>query len=515
VRLAQDRHISYATSSKSPQGAGLLKYPGQTLRSRAGDQPDLVVLWASLFEARGIETALLAVPGHVLLAVRLEMTAAEAETSLEGLPRLIQRGGVTWIPLDPSARSAGLLAAWEEGARIWGSLGAEPSASFVSVRKARKSYPPIDGPSPDPLDFPPSSDAVGRAFVQGLAPIVDRHWNAVALARRPDRSTALNAAEPRQLRLLLSVESSSPGAWSAMDSLSFEKSIALALRSIAGLTVIENTQPPRDTSGLEEAAQTQEADCWLRAEFSGGRDSPVVRVQLYDLAAKAMRVDRTVSMEAALDARSAAHERWYDLVDSVSESYPTVSAVSARPGEPRGILLTLHALPGTRITGAPGGPITAGPEGTARLVMREAAACALHAELTGYFPAERTVFVDADRDLYLPQEPRSLLSVETGFENAFSPSLAAVFAIVPDLAWVRCGVTAFGFGLALDETQAVKSIPLWNLSLQAGMYVLPADSPVRPYAGLGPFVRLVQLPGAALRADPISPAGIQAALAQR
>jgi len=515
VRVSQGRQTAYAAASRDPHGAGMLKYPGQTLRSGMGDQPDLVVLYASLFEAQGMETALLAAPGHVLLAVRLEMTQAEADTILQGLPGLIQHGGAAWIPLDPSARSGGLLAAWEEGARIWGSLGADPSASFISVRKARDSYPPIDGPSPDPLYFPPSPDAVARSFIQGLAPIVDRHWNAVAIAGRPDRSTAsLSAADSRQLRLLLSVARNNGSAYSAMDSLIFEQSIALALRSIDGLTVIENTQERAqgDANGLAEAAKTQGADCWLRAEFSGARDAPLVRVQLYDMAAKSMRVDHTVSMDADLDARGAARERWSDLVDSVSKTYPGVRGAPAGSPGTRGILLTVHALPGTRITGGPGGPITTGPEGTARITMKEAAACDLHAELTGYVPAERSVFVDADRDLYLPQEPRSPLSVETGFENSFSPSVAAVLAVVPELAWLRLGVTAFGFGLVLDETQAVKSIPLWNLSLQAGMYFLPMDSPVRLYAGLGPFVRLVQLPGSALRTDPISPAGVQAAV---
>jgi hypothetical protein len=514
VRFTPDRQVSYAVASRNPQGAGLLKYPGQTLRSGAGDQPDLVVLYASLFEALGMETAILAAPGHVLLAVRLQMTPTEAETSFQGLPGLIPYNGAAWLPINPSALSGGLLAAWEEGARIWGSLGTESLASFVSVRKAREFYPPMDGPSPDPLAFPPSSDAVARAFIQGLAPVVDRHWNAAAMARRPDMSTAsLNAADSRQLRLLLSVGSGSGAAYSAMDSLSFEKSIALALRSIDGLTVIERA-PERvqgDTKDLADAAKTLGADCWLRAEFSGARDAPVVRVQLYDVAAKSMRVDHTVSMDADLDARNAARERWYDLVDSVSEAYPTISGAPGRPGS-RGIVLTVHALPGTRVTGVPGGPVTTGPEGTARIAMREAATCALRAELTGYFPAERSVFVDADRDLYFPQEPRSPLSVETGFENAFSPSLAAVLSFIPGVAWLRFGITGFGFGLVLDETQAVKSIPLWNLSVQAGMYFLPADSPVRVYAGLGPFVRLVQLPGAALRADPISPAGIQAAV---
>ncbi len=515
VLFAQDLQVPYSVASRDPRGAGLLKYPGQTLKSRVGDQPDLVVLCASLFESRGIETAILAVPGHVLLAVRLDMTPVEAESSLQGLPGLIPRDGAVWLPLDPSARD--LLAAWEEGARIWISPGADSSASFISVRKARDTHPPMDAPSADPLPYTPSSEAIEQMFVRGLAPIVDRHWNASAAARRSEASrkaARLNAGVSRQLRLLLSVENSRGAAYSAMDSLSFEKSIALALRSIDGLTVIENdpARPRENAIGLTEAATAQGADCWLRAEFSGTRDAPVVRVQLYDVETKAMRVDRTVPLEADLDARRAAQERWYDLVDSVSETYPTVSAAPPLPEETRAILLTLHALPGTRITGGPGGPITAGPEGTARLTLPEAAVCALRAERVGYFPAERSVFVDADRDLYFPQESRSLLSLETGFENAFSPSVAAVVSFIPETAWLRLCVTAFGFGLVLDENQAVKSIPLWNLSLQAGMYFLPMDSPVRLYAALGPFARFVLLPGTGLRTDPISPGGLQAAV---
>jgi hypothetical protein len=58
----------------------------------------------------------------------------------------------------------------------------------------------------------------------------------------------------------------------------------------------------------------------------------------------------------------------------------------------------------------------------------------------------------------------------------------------------------------------VTSIPLWNVYLQVGMYVLPVAFPVRPYAVLGPFLRFAQLPGTAFRLDPLSPGGLQAAL---
>lgn len=517
VTFAPDSQAPYSLAFKDAHSAGTLKYPGQTLRSRVGDQPDLVVLYASLFESAGIETAILTTPGHMLLAVRIGVTQVEADWSLRGLPGPILRNGAVWIPLDVSARGGELLAAWEGGARIWGKPGAGPSAAFIPVSEARASYRPLDGPSPHPLALAPSADVVARAFTRGLAPIVDRQWNAAAIARRPmekGKDAVQETATPGRLRLLLSVGTSGDAAYSDMDSLSIEKSIALALGSIDGLTVIESGQRllSGDKSGLAESAQALGADSWLRAEISGTRSAPVVRVQLYDLGAKAMRVDRTVSPEADLDARGAARERWEDLVASVARTYPTVSAANVRPAEGRGILLTLHALPGTRITGSPGGLVVAGPAGIASLRLPESAACTLRAELAGYFPAEHSVFIDADRELYLPQEPMFPLSLETGFQNAFSPSVAAVVSFIPEVAFLRLGFTTFGFALALDGTQAVRSIPLWNLSLQAGLYFQPVNFPVRFYGGFGPFLRIVQLSGTAFRTDPLSPGGLQAAV---
>ena len=513
VSFAPDASRPYSLVSQAPNGSGPVKLPGQTLRSRAADQPDLVVLYASLFESLGMETAILTIPGRMLLAVRLRLDPTEAESGFRGLPGLILRDGIVWLPLDLSARGGELPAAWDEGARTWAAAETGSSSAFVRVRDARAAYGHLEAPSPSPLAAMPSADAVARAFVRGLAPLIDRRWNAAASALRPVGKSAEAAGEPATpRRLFLSVESNGIAGYSRVDTLSIEKSLAFALRGVGGLIVIEGGEGPGTGEGLDAAARAVGADSWLRADISGQRSAPAVRIRLFDLAENTMRADRVVKRGSDLGAGAAAEERWQDVVASVSQAFPTLSAAETRPAEARDIVLTVHAQPGTRISGASGNPVVVGKSGEARIPLTGGSALALRAELAGFFPVERSLLIDANRDLYLPQEPQSLLSIETSFQNAFSPSVAAVLSLVPELAFLRLGVASYLFGLALDETQAVISLPLWNVYLQAGVYVLPVGFPVRPYATLGPFLRLAQLPGTAFRIDPLSPGGLQAAL---
>jgi hypothetical protein len=72
----------YSYTSTHPETVDFLKFPRQTLAYRAGDCSDFSILYASLFESVGVQTAFITVPGHILMAIDLDLSEAEAKASV-------------------------------------------------------------------------------------------------------------------------------------------------------------------------------------------------------------------------------------------------------------------------------------------------------------------------------------------------------------------------------------------------------------------------------------------------
>ena len=66
-----------------------LQFPYQTLMYKGGDCDDLSILFCSLFEAVGIRTAFITIPGHIYMAFDSGMTKELAEATLEKLDDVI------------------------------------------------------------------------------------------------------------------------------------------------------------------------------------------------------------------------------------------------------------------------------------------------------------------------------------------------------------------------------------------------------------------------------------------
>jgi hypothetical protein len=90
-----------------------LKFPRQTLKQKAGDCDHLTVLFCSLLESVGIESAFITVPGHIFPAVCLGVPHAEAARFVGSLDELIFLVGRTWLPLEITEMDGGFLQAWE------------------------------------------------------------------------------------------------------------------------------------------------------------------------------------------------------------------------------------------------------------------------------------------------------------------------------------------------------------------------------------------------------------------
>jgi hypothetical protein len=158
INYVVDPASSYAALSEDASGLDSLNYPYQTLHYRSGDCDDLSILFCSLLEVAGIETAFITIPGHIY-------TAFEVGDSnwLKGDAGIIEIGGKRWLPVEITVPDQGFTRAWRIGAREWRTGGLE--ASLYPIREAWKLYPAVTVPaSGDRLPEMPDGAAIIRAL---------------------------------------------------------------------------------------------------------------------------------------------------------------------------------------------------------------------------------------------------------------------------------------------------------------------------------------------------------------
>ena len=162
-----------ALTTNNREIVDFLQYPQQTLGFRAGKCGDLTVLYCSLLESLGIATALITVPGHILMAFDLEMTPEEAAKFFSNPNDLIYQGGTTWLPIETTLRTGHFLDAWAEGMHQWRTGVEQKNVAFYPVREAWQSYNPIvfSGTAAPPAT--PAQSRIARAFEASLDAFVD------------------------------------------------------------------------------------------------------------------------------------------------------------------------------------------------------------------------------------------------------------------------------------------------------------------------------------------------------
>jgi len=143
--------LSYAADPVSPYSAlattgstvDFLKFPRQTLKQKAGDCDDLTVLFCSLLESVGLESAFITVPGHIFPAVCLGYTEAEAARFFASLDDLIFLDGRTWLPVEMTEIDGGFVQAWQAAARCWREHVPTRAAALYQTRETWKRFPPL------------------------------------------------------------------------------------------------------------------------------------------------------------------------------------------------------------------------------------------------------------------------------------------------------------------------------------------------------------------------------------
>jgi tetratricopeptide (TPR) repeat protein len=146
-----------------------LQFPAQTLETRAGDCDDLSILYASLLESAGIETAFVTIPGHIFTAFNVGLDPRTAKAMFLNPGDLITRDDQTWIPVEITRVKDGFLKAWQNGAQEWRAASASQNAEFIPVHDAWDRYSPANAGDIIKVNVsPPDSERVFSAYSNEL-----------------------------------------------------------------------------------------------------------------------------------------------------------------------------------------------------------------------------------------------------------------------------------------------------------------------------------------------------------
>jgi len=274
-----DPNSSYIDISENAAVVDYLQYPSQTLMYRGGDCDDLSILYCSLLESTGIDTAFITIPGHIYMAFDLGMTEADAREKFFDPGLLIFRDGQAWAPVEITMVKDGFVKAWRVGAKQWVDNDHIGSAAFYSIKEAWKRYRPSGLQNaaarfdlPDEAKAMTAFDtAVDRFVSRELEPIVAEYEKRLASNRTPEtlNDYGMSLAKVGLLdaaweKFAESAKSNFPWAWNNLASIAFvRKDYKLAYDYYAWTTTLLPGDP---VAVLGMARSAYELDRYAESE---------------------------------------------------------------------------------------------------------------------------------------------------------------------------------------------------------------------------------------------------------
>jgi tetratricopeptide (TPR) repeat protein len=189
-------------ASKTNESVDLLQYPRQTFEYRSGDCDDLTILFCSLLEAIGIETAAITVPGHIFMAFAVGVSPDEVRKTYLHPDDFIFSDGKSWIPVEITERTGGFLLAWQEGAQEWRENVARQQANFILVHDGWNTYQPVGLPGLGQGITVPAAADIAKSFQAEMERFVDNEISLRAAKIQADIKKAETAKLDNSLGVL-------------------------------------------------------------------------------------------------------------------------------------------------------------------------------------------------------------------------------------------------------------------------------------------------------------------------
>jgi hypothetical protein len=258
------------------------------------------------------------------------------------------------------------------------------------------------------------------------------------------------------------------------------------------VVILESPDPsvPRTKEGREELARRVNADSWLSVVASGGFQNLTIEADIFDILRQESTGHEIIRPGFVVDSRTIARGFWDGIVTDISKDYSRIVDFTT---------LTVHGRPGTELVGVPGGPYRIDSTGTLVEKIPYPSVFLLRARAAGVYVVERPLTLGIDKtEVDLGQVSKPWVGVEASLSSLQFPMVRVWGSIIPALVFVRMGVSTQMIGLyPIDNAQSVlvTGSPLSFLSLDAGVYVLPAENFFRLYVAAGGYLRFSHSPG--------------------
>ena len=326
---------------------------------------------------------------------------------------------------------------------------------------------------------------------------------------------------PRKMYLFLDIT----GNITDPEKLLLQESLLILLSESSDLLIME---PVVFKAMSEEEMNTfvkkGEGDCWLQIKFNGEPDKLTIKASSYDLFENKYII-KNKTLEKDRKIRGITRGFWRDIYTDIEAGYHAIEelkqvkeVVTKKQVEEivtisKGINLIIEGLPGTTITGAGDKPVLIGEDGKVTVDLAKFSTYNIRASKAGYYPVKTTVYItDKEKSIVLEQKPGLLLGGDIYLQSIDYPGVGIFYYLLPDSFFLELGATFYQFKLMWpvpDEDINKYSLPLTHLFLNAGFYILPADSFISVYLSTGAFIRLIGLGDKGIVLDPLSPWGLK------
>ncbi len=116
ITYIPDPKTPFIEYSKNPAMVDFIQYPRDTLRFKTGDCDDLTVLYSSLLQSIGIETATVTIPEHIFMMFNTGVPISNKRSISATSTLLFPYRGKVWIPVETTLLGDSFLEAWKSGA---------------------------------------------------------------------------------------------------------------------------------------------------------------------------------------------------------------------------------------------------------------------------------------------------------------------------------------------------------------------------------------------------------------
>jgi tetratricopeptide (TPR) repeat protein len=185
-----------ATLNSDNKTVDYIQFPQQTLDYKGGKCSDFSVLYSSMLEAIGVETGFITIPGHIYMAVALQMTPEDARKTFTNSDDFIYQGNKVWLPIEITLREGGFLKAWQLGAREWRENQAKGQARFYPLHDAWSVYQPVGYSSAASAITIPAADKVVKAYTAEVGAFVGQEIGPQEAALLAAVGKAQNKSKP-------------------------------------------------------------------------------------------------------------------------------------------------------------------------------------------------------------------------------------------------------------------------------------------------------------------------------